>query len=66
VEVDRAHPLSAALTELHRTSNVARVPIRGLSTGEVQRLLAETSGERSSRRVVENQWRAARWQLAPT
>jgi hypothetical protein len=43
VEVDRAHPLSAALTELHRASNVARVQLDGLSTDEVQRLLAETS-----------------------
>jgi DNA-binding CsgD family transcriptional regulator len=43
VEVDRAHPLSAALSELHRASNVARMPLRGLSTDEVQHLLAETS-----------------------
>jgi predicted ATPase len=43
VEVDRAHPLSAALTELHRASNVARVQLHGLSTDEVQRLLAEAS-----------------------
>jgi predicted ATPase len=43
VEVDRAHPLSAALSELHRASNVARVRLRGLSIDEVQRLLAETS-----------------------
>jgi predicted ATPase len=43
VEVDRAHPLSAALTELHRFSNVARIQLHGLSTDEVHRLLAETS-----------------------
>jgi DNA-binding CsgD family transcriptional regulator len=43
VEVDRAHPLSAALTELHRASNVGRVQLHGLSTDEVLRLLAETS-----------------------
>jgi DNA-binding CsgD family transcriptional regulator len=43
VEVDRAHPLSAALTELHRASNVARVQLHGLSTDEVLRLLVETS-----------------------
>ena len=43
VEVDRAHPLSAALTELHRASNVGRLQVRGLSTDEVQQLLAETS-----------------------
>jgi DNA-binding CsgD family transcriptional regulator len=43
VEVDRAHPLAAALTELHRASNVSRIQLRGLSTDEVHRLLAETS-----------------------
>jgi predicted ATPase len=43
VEVDRAHPLSAALTELHRASNVGRVQLHGLSTVEVQQLLAEAS-----------------------
>ena len=43
VEVDRVHPLAAALSELHRASNVTRVQLRGLSTDEVQRLLAETS-----------------------
>jgi predicted ATPase len=46
VEVDRAHPLSAALTELHRASNVARMQLHGLSTDEVQLLLAETSQQR--------------------
>jgi predicted ATPase len=43
VAVDRAHRLSMALTELHRASNVARLQLRGLSTDEVQRLLAESS-----------------------
>jgi DNA-binding CsgD family transcriptional regulator len=43
VEVDRAHPLSAALTELHRASNVGRLHVGGLSTDEVQQLLVETS-----------------------
>ena len=43
VEVDRAHPLSAALSELHRASNVTRMQLRGLSTDDVLRLLAETS-----------------------
>jgi predicted ATPase len=41
--VDRAHPLSAALSELQRSSHVARIQLHGLSTHEVQRLLAETS-----------------------
>jgi DNA-binding CsgD family transcriptional regulator/tetratricopeptide (TPR) repeat protein len=43
MEVDRAHPLSTALSKLHRASNVARMQLRGLSTEEVLRLLAETS-----------------------
>jgi DNA-binding CsgD family transcriptional regulator/tetratricopeptide (TPR) repeat protein len=43
VEVDRTHPLAAALTELHRASNTARMQLRGLSTDEVLRLLAEAS-----------------------
>jgi DNA-binding CsgD family transcriptional regulator len=46
VEVDRAHPLSAALSELHRASNVTRMRLRGLSTDEVIRLLAETSQQK--------------------
>jgi DNA-binding CsgD family transcriptional regulator/tetratricopeptide (TPR) repeat protein len=45
VEVDRAHPLSAALSELHRASNITRMQLRGLSTDEVLRLLAETSDQ---------------------
>jgi DNA-binding CsgD family transcriptional regulator len=53
VEVDRAHPLSAALTELHRASNVARVQLRGLSTDEVLRLLAETSQQTVSEPFAE-------------
>jgi hypothetical protein len=43
VEVDRAHPLSAALGQLHRASNYARIHLRGLSMNEVQRVLGETS-----------------------
>ena len=46
VEVHRAHPLSAALSELHRASNVAPIRLRGLSTDEVLRLLAETSQQK--------------------
>ena len=53
VQVDRAHPLSAALTELHRASNVTRVYLRGLSTDEVQRLLAETSRQTVPRPFAE-------------
>ena len=43
VEVDRAHPLSAALSQLHRASNFTRIHLRGLPTNEVLRLLRETS-----------------------
>jgi hypothetical protein len=53
VQVDRAHPLSAALTELHRASNVSRVHLRGLTTDEVQRLLAETSQQTIPRPFAE-------------
>jgi DNA-binding CsgD family transcriptional regulator len=46
VDVDRTHPLSAALSELHRASHVLRLHLRGLSTDEVLHLLAETSQQR--------------------
>jgi DNA-binding CsgD family transcriptional regulator len=46
VAVDRAHPLSAALIELHRASNVSRIQLHGLTTNEVQQLLAETSQQK--------------------
>jgi DNA-binding CsgD family transcriptional regulator len=53
VEVDRAHPLSSALIELHRFSNVARVQLHGLSTDEVHRLLTETSQQAIPRPFAE-------------
>jgi tetratricopeptide (TPR) repeat protein len=53
VDVDRAHPLSVALGQLHRASNVARVHLRGLSMKEVQRLLAETSQQRVPQPLAE-------------
>ena len=40
VEVDRAHPLSSALAELRRGSAFQRVPLRGLTVDEVQRMLS--------------------------
>jgi DNA-binding CsgD family transcriptional regulator len=46
VEVDRAHPLSAVLAELHRASNFARIHLRGLSRGEVLHLLTVASRQR--------------------
>jgi hypothetical protein len=39
VEVDRSHPLSAALAELQRMSSYGRVLLRGLNADEVRRML---------------------------
>jgi eukaryotic-like serine/threonine-protein kinase len=39
VEVDRTHPLSAALAELRRVSSFGRVLLRGLNADEVRRML---------------------------
>jgi tetratricopeptide (TPR) repeat protein len=39
VEVDRTHPLSAALAELRRVSTYGRVLLRGLNADEVRRML---------------------------
>jgi tetratricopeptide (TPR) repeat protein len=43
VEVDRSHPLSAALAELRRISNYGRVLLRGLNADEVHRMLESIS-----------------------
>jgi tetratricopeptide (TPR) repeat protein len=45
VEVDRTHPLSAALAELRRVSTFGRVLLRGLSAEEVGRMLSQITGE---------------------
>jgi len=39
VELDRSHPLSAALAELRRVSTYGRVHLRGLNADEVRRML---------------------------
>ena len=39
VEVDRAHPLSGALADLHRASSFGRVLLRGLAVDEVHRMV---------------------------
>ena len=39
VEVDRSHPLAAALAELRRMSSYGRVLLRGLNSDEVRRML---------------------------
>ena len=44
VEVDRVHPLSAALADLHRTGNFLRIGLRGLSVDEVQRMYISLGG----------------------
>jgi tRNA A-37 threonylcarbamoyl transferase component Bud32/tetratricopeptide (TPR) repeat protein len=43
VEVDRSHPLSAALAELRRVSSYGRVLLRGLNADEVRRMLESIS-----------------------
>jgi tetratricopeptide (TPR) repeat protein len=45
VEVDRSHPLSAALAELRRVSTYGRVPLRGLNADEVRRMLESIARE---------------------
>jgi predicted ATPase len=45
VEVDRSHPLSAALAELRRASTFRRVLLRGLSGQEVQHMLEAVTGQ---------------------
>ncbi len=45
VEVDRNHPLSAALAELRRASSFDRILLRGLNVDEVSRMLKSINGE---------------------
>src|SRR5262249_42224094 len=45
VEVDRAHPLSGALAELRRAGSFVRVPLRGLTVDEVQRMMSIVRGQ---------------------
>jgi tetratricopeptide (TPR) repeat protein len=45
VELDRSHPLSAALAELRRVSSYGRVLLRGLNADEVRRMLESISRE---------------------
>ena len=45
VEVDRKHPLSSALAELRRIESFQRIPLRGLSPDEVQRMLSNIAGQ---------------------
>jgi tetratricopeptide (TPR) repeat protein/archaellum biogenesis ATPase FlaH len=45
VEVDRSHPLSAALADLRRISTYGRVILRGLNADEVKRMLESITRE---------------------
>jgi len=45
VEVDRSHPLSAALAELRRISPFGRVLLRGLTIDEIRRMISEITRE---------------------
>jgi tetratricopeptide (TPR) repeat protein len=45
VEVDRSHPLSAALAELRRVSTCGRVLLRGLNADEVRQMLWSLTSE---------------------
>jgi DNA-binding CsgD family transcriptional regulator len=53
VEVDRAHPLAAALAELRRVSQFERIHLGELSVDEVQRLLASSSQQAVPRPLAE-------------
>ena len=44
VEVDRAHPLSGTLAELHRAASFRRIALRGLNQDEVRRLIDGLAG----------------------
>jgi tetratricopeptide (TPR) repeat protein len=45
IEVDRTHPLSAALAELRRLPSFGRVLLRGLNADEVRRMLVGITGQ---------------------
>jgi tetratricopeptide (TPR) repeat protein len=45
VELDRSHPLSAALAELRRVSTYGRVQLRGLNADEVRRMMESIARE---------------------
>ena len=45
IEVDRTHPLSAALAEFRRLPSFSRVLLRGLNADEVRRMLSAIAGQ---------------------
>jgi len=52
-EVDRTHPLSAALAELRRVLTYSRILLRGLNADEAQRMVESITRERVFRGLVE-------------
>jgi len=57
VEVDRTHPLSAALAELRRIESFQRIPLRGLSPDEVRRMLSNIAGQEVLHELAEAVYR---------
>jgi DNA-binding CsgD family transcriptional regulator len=53
VEVDRVHPLSAALAELRRVTSLHRLVLRGLLVEDVERLLREMNVPQAGRLLAE-------------
>jgi hypothetical protein len=53
VEVDRAHPLSGTLAELRRGATFLRLPLRGLTVDEVQRMMRAIAGQEVSWSLAE-------------
>jgi DNA-binding CsgD family transcriptional regulator len=53
VDVDRAHPLAAALAELRRVSQVERLQLGELSVDEVQKLMATSTRQSVPRSLAE-------------
>jgi len=51
--VDRIHPLSGTPAELRRSSRFLRLPLRGLTVDEVQRMLASISQQQIPWRFAE-------------
>ena len=45
VEVDRSHPLSGVLADLRRIESFKRLPLRGLTVDEVQRMISNVRGQ---------------------
>jgi hypothetical protein len=53
VDVDRAHPLSAALGELRRSESFVRIALHGLTVDEVHRMISTVVGQQVRRSLAE-------------